>query len=450
MELSLIRFRKAGKVEAQIQFYECILKKDGWRRIGKQSFELRVGLKAIINPFNKNRKYMQGSSPMSNLIFQGGNMGNRLFNKRFSLICVLALLAIGWHFFPTAQAAQPSDDFIQGYASAIVAMNFPAGVEFIRVDDGVVYLKGFTLSEEEQTELHKMLSNVEGVIRVEFVTKKKLTDATDVHPEEKKQNTETSEHLPVLLPANQLFQPLLADPRWPHFSASFQRYINDDQLRNVASTNFGESFGIYRFRGPWKSTMELGIQAGVFAIFDLDSESFDLINADYRVGIQFTTKKGNFANLTQIFHQSSHLGDEYLLRGQTDERINLSYEAVNSLFSYHLPAGFRLYGGGGYIFHKEPSGLDPWSTQAGLAFRSPKLWRKGSLRPVAGIDVQNRQESNWDTDVSARAGIQFENPDFLSRKLQLLFEYYNGKSPNGQFYESNIEFFGLGLHFFFD
>ena len=377
-------------------------------------------------------------------------MENRLFNRPISLICVFALLAFGWAFLPTPQAAQPSDDFIRGYASAVVAMNYPAGVESIRVDDGVVYLQGVTLSKEEQTDLRKMLSDVEGVIRVEFVPKRKLADTTDVHPKEKKKAAETSGQLPVFLPTTPLFQPLLADPRWPHFSASFQRYIDDEQLRNVASTNFGESFGIYRLRGPWESTMELGIQAGVFAIFDIDSQSFDLINADYLVGIPFTIKKGNFANLTRIFHQSSHLGDEFLLRGQTDERINLSYEGVTSLLSYHLPAGFRFYAGGDYIFHREPTGLDPWSTQAGLEFRSPRLWLNGSLRPVAGIDVQNRQESNWNTDVSARAGIQFENPDFLSRKLQLLFEYYNGKSPNGQFYENNIEFFGLGLHFFLD
>jgi hypothetical protein len=94
--------------------------------------------------------------------------------------------------------------------------------------------------------------------------------------------------------------------------------------------------------------------------------------------------------------------------------------------------------------------LDPWSVQTGLEFRSPIFWFEGSLRPVFGVDVQNRQESNWDADVSARAGMQFENPDFLSRKVQLLFEYYNGKSPNGQFYERNIEFFGLGLHFFLE
>jgi hypothetical protein len=66
--------------------------------------------------------------------FQGGNMTNRFFNRRFNMTCVLALLALGQAFLPTAQAAQPSDDFIQGYASAIVAMNYPDGAESIRVD----------------------------------------------------------------------------------------------------------------------------------------------------------------------------------------------------------------------------------------------------------------------------------------------------------------------------
>jgi hypothetical protein len=66
------------------------------------------------------------------------------------------------------------------------------------------------------------------------------------------------------------------------------------------------------------------------------------------------------------------------------------------------------------------------------------------------VDIQNRQESNWDTDISSRAGVQFENPNFQGRKMLFLLEYYHGKSPHGQFYESNIEHFGAGLHFFFD
>jgi len=366
---------------------------------------------------------------------------------RFGVITLFVL----WQFAAlSVQAAQPGDEFIQGYATALVVMNYPGSLESIKVDSGVVYLEGESLSEEEKTILGKMLSDVEGVLRVEFVTESTRDEAPGVPSKKLKESVEPAEHLPAFLPKSPLFQPLLADPRWPHFSASFQRYINNDRLKNVASTSFGESIGLYRLRGPLESTIQLGIHAGVFSIFDLDSQSFDLINADYMVGIPLTFKKGNFANMTRIFHQSSHLGDEFLLRGQTDERVNLSYESVNNLFSYHLPAGFRIYAGGGYIFHKDPSDLDPWSTQAGMEFRSPWFWLKGALRPVAAVDVQNRQESNWSTDVSARAGIQFENPDFFSRKLQLLFEYYNGKSPNGQFYESNIEYFGLGLHFLYD
>ena len=30
---------------------------------------------------------------------------------------------------------------------------------------------------------------------------------------------------------------------------------------------------------------EVGVQAGVFAFFDLDAESTDLVNADYLVGV---------------------------------------------------------------------------------------------------------------------------------------------------------------------
>src|SRR5258705_448488 len=75
-----------------------------------------------------------------------------------------------------------------------------------------------------------------------------------------------------------LFKPLIADPRWPHFSASYQRYLDDKQLKDVAAVSFGETFAFYRGRlgaGWW----EIGLQAGVFALFDLDAPSKDLINA---------------------------------------------------------------------------------------------------------------------------------------------------------------------------
>ncbi|MCF8130137.1 MAG: DUF1207 domain-containing protein [Deltaproteobacteria bacterium] len=351
---------------------------------------------------------------------------------------------------PTSWAARATDEFIQGYATAVVAMSYPAGVQSIRVNEGMVFLTASSLSNEDKRALREALREVEGVSRVVFVQPESGSHGVTLSSEVKLKDGYLDEYLPVFLPETQLFRPLIADPRWPNFSASYQRYIKGDLLKDVGSVSFGETFSIYRFRGPWESTMEVGIQAGVFSIFDLNAESHDLINADYRLGLPVTISSGNFTNMTRVFHQSSHLGDEYLLRGNVTDRQNLSYEGVDTLFSYDLPKGFRVYGGGGYLFHRTPSEFEPWYTQAGMEFYSPWYWLKGAVRPIAAVDVQNWQENGWNADLSVRGGIQFGNPDFLGRKLMLLLEYYNGKSPNGQFYEKTIEYVGLGLHFFFE
>jgi hypothetical protein len=345
-------------------------------------------------------------------------------------------------------AAPVTEEFVRGYVSALVKYQFQGEVHAVIVSGGTVYLHGLTLPPDDQKKLIDQLKEIEGVEQIIVASNETPAAAAGSDGTERKASTEKA--LPKFLPQGRLFQSLLADPRWPHFSAAYQRYQDDRQLKNVGATSFGEIFSIYRFRGPAKSVMELGIEAGVFAIFDLDAESSDLINADYLVGIPLTIEKGAFASRTSVFHQSSHLGDEFLLRGRTDERVNLSYESIQSLLSYQLPKGFRAYAGGGYIFRADPSDLDRWSTQCGLEFRSPWAFTGDALRPVAAVDIQHRQESDWNTDLSARAGVQFENPDFLDRKMLLLIEYYRGKSPHGQFYEKNIEHLGAGLHFFLD
>lgn len=131
------------------------------------------------------------------------------------------------------------------------------------------------------------------------------------------------------------------------------------------------------------------------------------------------------------------------------ERVNLSYEGVDLRLSYEFPFGARAYGGGGWLFRTEPSDLKAWSSQFGLEFRSPWRIEAYSMRPVAGIDCKNYEENNWNTDVSARAGFEFEKLQVLGRKLQILIEYYNGNSPVGQFYKDKVEYVGLGAHYIF-
>jgi hypothetical protein len=71
------------------------------------------------------------------------------------------------------------------------------------------------------------------------------------------------------------------------------------------------------------------------------------------------------------------------------------------------------------------------------------------MQPIAAVDIKNFQENNWSTDVSARAGVEFEQLQVLSRKLQLMAEYYNGFTPSGQFYKSKVEYLGVGLYYHF-
>ena len=345
-------------------------------------------------------------------------------------------------------AAAASEEFVRGYATALVKVQFGAEVRAVTLSDGTVSLRGLTLTGDGRQKLIAQLKEIDGVDQVIVLADEESAETAESGVSDEVPSDADS--LPAFLPRGQLFKSLLADPRWPHFSAAYQSYQHERQLTNVGATSFGEIFGIFRFNGPAETVMEIGVEAGVFAIFDLDAESSDLINADYLVGLPLTIKKDRFTSLTSVFHQSSHLGDEFLLRGRADDRVNLSYESVHSLLSYRLPKGLRAYAGGGYIFRAEPSDLDRWSTQFGFECRSPWTLLDGALRPVAAVDIQHRQESDWDTDLSARAGVQFENPDFLDRSMLLLLEYYRGKSPNGQFYEKRIEHFGVGLHFFFD
>jgi Protein of unknown function (DUF1207) len=114
-----------------------------------------------------------------------------------------------------------------------------------------------------------------------------------------------------VLPKGLLFAALIADPRWLHFSAMYQRFQEDARLRNAAIATLSETFS--RLRGPLGEkggAWEVGIQTDVFGLFDLDAPSTDLVDTDYLVGFP-AYRARNVSAMARFFHQSSHLGDEF-------------------------------------------------------------------------------------------------------------------------------------------
>ncbi len=75
--------------------------------------------------------------------------------------------------------------------------------------------------------------------------------------------------------------------------------------------------------------------------------SLDLVNADYTVGLLASYRTGRLSGFLRLCHQSSHLGDEFILNSQTPvSRVNLSFEEVDLKLSYDVASWFRIYGSG--------------------------------------------------------------------------------------------------------
>lgn len=358
-----------------------------------------------------------------------------------------------------AHASAQDDAYIAGYAAGALKHDLKLDMPALMVRDGVITLPVGGLEAADRAKAVQLLWEIPGVneVKTSEATSQQVTEASSKSAQiagVKAAPAAESDILQTgLIPNGHLFKPLLADPRWAHFSAAYRNYqSNNFDGRDIGSVSFGETIPIYRSNfGQSTAQWEAGLQAGVFSDFNLDASSSDLVNTDFIAAVYSSMRVDKFSAFGRIYHQSSHLGDEFLLRKVNTkfERVNLSYEGADLRLSYELPYGVRVYGGGGGLFHTEPSELKAWSTQYGVEFRSPWRLDFASMRPIIAVDVKNFDENNWSTDVSVRAGVQFDNSTVLSRKLQILAEYYDGFSPSGQFYKEKVEYFGLGAHFHF-
>lgn len=242
-----------------------------------------------------------------------------------------------------------------------------------------------------------------------------------------------------LLPERLVFPELVADPRNPQVSAAMARVRNGEH-RMLAQANMGEHFALLGGEG-W----QFGVHAGVFSLWDMTTETDEMVNADFIVGLPYARRWGRLTASARLYHVSTHLGDEYVLSHPWVTRVNLSYEALDLRAAWDLGRGASVYGGGGYLYRRYPSDLKPGILQLGAQWERPEPLLRG-LRPFAALDLQKRQDNGWWlTDVSVRAGLTLANEARPTRRLSVYAEYYHGHNPNGQWFRSRLESYGAGL-----
>jgi hypothetical protein len=261
-------------------------------------------------------------------------------------------------------------------------------------------------------------------------------------------------------PSDDLFRPLLADPRQPQFFALWQstRSRNEGTHTNIGSIGIGENFGFYTKRKGCNG-WQISLLTGIFAQFDLNTADSALVNIDFNVGIPLTWRHGKWSARLRFYHQSSHLGDEFLAANPGFQSIGFHFEEVDMIVSYDVLRWLRLYGGGGVMVARKPSTIDRNTAQWGFEARTSRPLTRSYLfgmlstpilfSPVLTADFKAVEEQHWHINTNLLMGFDmFRYGSF--KRLRILFNYYHGYNPYGQFFFSQkTESFGIGAYFMF-
>lgn len=243
------------------------------------------------------------------------------------------------------------------------------------------------------------------------------------------------------------FRPLLAAPREPSFFATYL-YARAPRLASrLGTVGLGETLSLFR-SGTW----DLAIAGGVFAQFSMESPTNDLINTDFVVGVPLTYRRGAFATRIRLYHQSSHLGDEYLLH-TGEPRTDLTFESLELLVA-HETGPWRAYAGGEYALTRSPKDLGAGAVRAGLEYRATRrvvhVGRLAHGRVVAALDVAAVDVHGGRPAWSFVGGLEMGAAEAVARstwRWSLLVTAYSGPTPYGQFFKDPLSALGIGVSF---
>lgn len=109
------------------------------------------------------------------------------------------------------------------------------------------------------------------------------------------------------------------------------------------------------------------------------------------------------------------------------------------------------------MVHREPSTIDRNRVQWGFEARGPSkpthmlgsLLDKLIITPVLTADFNSLEEQDWIINTNMLCGLEWSRTGSF-RRLRILFNYYHGYNPYGQFfYSQKTESFGAGAYFMF-
>lgn len=251
-----------------------------------------------------------------------------------------------------------------------------------------------------------------------------------------------------------LFAPLIADPRQVTNSAALR--FNDSPIgKHVGAVSFGDEFPFYRWKDLWRwhGDFEVGIEAGIFAVFDLDHPEACHTNTDFFVAAMANYAINKWSWRFRLWHLSSHIGDEFLLCNPDFDRRNLSDEGVDLFISYQLRQPIRIYSGIGYIFDRDRTFPEkPIYIEFGTEIKicgDKDYFNKLYITPFLAMHFRTWEEHEWSIDQTYALGVEWGKIQGVGKKLRVFAEYHDGFSKEGQFLKERTNYAAIRLTYGF-
>jgi Protein of unknown function (DUF1207) len=210
-----------------------------------------------------------------------------------------------------------------------------------------------------------------------------------------------------------------------------------------AEVALGENFPLLMLQGG-ERPIALGIGSQVYARFSLSDPKSALISHDWVVGVNATAALGRWDITVELYHESSHLGDEYGDRFGVN-RLDWTRE-VSAVWVGYRAGGWRVSGSASYVLLDELD-LDPPGFAMALDWRGGSLARMldGQIRPLAGIYTEAVGATNWRVSTSAKLGVTI--PSGTGRELGIALIAHDGLSTQRQFFRAESRYVGMEVRF---
>lgn len=177
--------------------------------------------------------------------------------------------------------------------------------------------------------------------------------------------------------------------------------------------------------------------------YDANTLRGGLLNTDFKASGFFNLIKNEHALRFQIFHISSHLGDDYMLRNEAFERNNktVNYEQVDIIYRYKTTWA-AYYAGPGFVI--TPNAFRKrFMVQMGWQTYYPFSTTWGF---TGGFDMKIYAQNSYFPDTHLGCGLTFSAKN--KKQIDLGLDAFYGHLPYSTLNFGKLYWFGLSTHIY--